>query len=182
VLLHDQTTSLDQPALWPDGDTVFLRQFSLSGQTFGIFAHNSGKWTWQRDVNDLAQGERIGSPSSTSPRHALVSGLDSIGIRELVDDGTTWTELRVYATGDLAGHVPDASVSVQLSPDGLRMVFFVYKSGIYYSRRAQLGDPFPMPPLKLEGAPPLSDVFLTADCQRLYFSGLSSIFFETEAS
>ena len=175
---RDAASTYQRYTLWPDGETMFVFEDSLiNGSRWLLYARNAaGMWTSSGEVPGPMSGEHIGAPSSSSPRHAFVSGTATGGIREVIDDGQ-WSEVHTYDAVELGNHLP--SRSVQLSPDGLRMMYFVFKDAVYYSQRAKLGDKFPVP-TKLEGAPVLEDAFLTADCQRLYFSGLGRVFFELE--
>jgi hypothetical protein len=65
-----------------------------------------------------------------------------------------------------------------MSPDGLRVVYQAYPAGgmrsVVYADRERVDDPFQLV-APLENVPIASDLFMTADCGRIYFAGLGAI-------
>jgi hypothetical protein len=65
--------------------------------------------------------------------------------------------------------------STQLSADGLRLVF-TSSALVYYTDRATLDAPFAVP-RRIENLNDAQDTFLTANCERIYFSANGAVFF-----
>ena len=51
-----------------------------------------------------------------------------------------------------------------------------YVNAVFYGYRASLDERFSKPTV-VPGAPLSNDLFLTGDCDRVYFSGLSAVFY-----
>ena len=70
-----------------------------------------------------------------------------------------------------------------MATDGLRIVFYARALDqafyVMYSDRPTIDDRF-RPADQITGVPNVADPFLTEDCARIYFSGLGSVFYESQ--
>lgn len=123
----------------------------------------------------------VGTPSAGPHRHVLEGTTNPTLLHELVDqeDGT-WREVAQYTPGDLAPDIIGASGSVELTPDGLRLVFRgqfdAFSGAIYYADRPSIDARF-APATRLDNVPDVLDAYLTASCNKLYFSGAQRVFY-----
>ena len=164
----------------PEGDRMLLlvRNAMTAGGT-------ATEYTVQ---GDIAQGgtayaiqavDNLGTPSAGPDRRIVFQEYASVV--EIADSGAGWTEVRRYPIAELG------SVSIQrasLSSDGLRFVFLSQAvvnntsfNAVYYTDRATTSDHFG--PARLVDTAPASveDPYLTANCGRLYFSALDTVFY-----
>jgi hypothetical protein len=98
-------------------------------------------------------------------------------VQEWSSQGDTWTAGATYAPADFGlGQV----VSFQLAPDGLRAIIYgvmppMMTAQMFYVDRPTLGARFGV--AHTIELPLVLDAFMTADCTRVYFSGLDRIFY-----
>lgn len=174
--------AFDWPRLTPEGDELWVRRRDGSG-TFAIYRHaGEHQWTWVRDLALASTGvdDIITAPSRRvdGMRRFLHYAFSERTLYEYSDDGSTPTFLRVYdatALGVYFAQFPN------LDADGLRLVFVgqavdATLAQTFFADRARLDDPF-VTATPLATAPVAYDPFLSADCSRLYTSGLGSIFY-----
>lgn len=174
--------NFDWPRLTPEGDEMWVRRRDGTGK-IAVYGYTSEhQWTWIRDLALASTGvdDIITTPSRRvdGVRHFLHYAFSERTLYEYTDDGATQTFVRAYdatALGIYFVQFPN------LDADGLRLVFVgqgvdTNFAQTFYADRAQLADPF-VAALPLTTAPVAYDPFLTADCSRLYTSGLGSIFY-----
>jgi hypothetical protein len=174
------------PRLTPEGDELWGRfQVGPSSAVFSIFTHSGEhQWSYSRDlpITNPAMDDSVGTPTRkvAGVRHFIYWDHTNFQLVEYLYDGTTASLLRSYTPGELASSFVQFP---QLSPDGLRLIFTGSLQTdpsntvvTLYTQRATIADVFP-PAVVLNTAPVTFDPFLTADCGRLYTSGLGSIFY-----
>jgi hypothetical protein len=179
ILPSGANTTTALPKLAPEGDELVLQQtVSYTKPTFSTYRRNpaDGTWSWAADLPIPGAGAH--STLSRGPsRHLLVSQTGGADMREYVRDSAGgWSEvLPPYAIGEL-GATP---TTLDLSPDGLRLVFTATTRDVWYADRPAITARFSRGSM-VAGVPRVSDPFLTEDCNRLYFSGLDHILYEPE--
>jgi hypothetical protein len=173
---------VDWPRLSPEGDELWVRRRTPT-TSFAIYQYVSAH-NW-RKVRDLALGgvgqdDIITTPSKRigGARRFVRYAFGEFRLYEYSDDGTTPTMIRTYDAQALGVYYVQFP---NLDADGLRLVFVGQSSGstfaqTFYADRASIDEPFTTA-TPLATAPVAYDPFLSADCGRLYTSGLGSIFF-----
>jgi hypothetical protein len=175
------------PRLSPEGDQVVVAETQQSPlvRQYVRYLHGGGDHWTRNDVlvmpSMLPPIAWLSGPTRGPARRLLAVGSDD-SIYELVDDGSPNLQLRATYTAAMLGiHNLTAP---QLSPDGLRIVVAATQAdamgnvlqAVWYTDRATLDDSFrpadPMPTV-----PVISDPFMTADCSRVYFTGIGSLWF-----
>jgi len=165
------------PSLAPEGDLLIVRQFGGGANRFSAYRRAGTGWAWHRDVIDVPDDflVTVGVPSRGPSRRILVGG--EAGLRELVEDPDGW---RVHAETPWAALGVTFGAHPNLSEDGTRMTFLASSPSparMMYADRASLDEPFGA----AREIPSLPEVtvggFLTDDCGRFYFGGLSSVFY-----
>jgi hypothetical protein len=177
------------PRLSPEGDRLVVEQlYNGDGfdqpPLFSVYALENGTWQHDHELVDpmlVAGTEAFGTPSRRPARIIRVE-LGTTSFTELVEDppGTWRTNGRNYPPNHFG--ITDFSSPVNLSPDGLRIVFAARinnVAGTFYASRRTLDEMFG-PATQLEGVPPVVDPFMTANCGRVYFSGLGTSIFYAE--
>ncbi|HEY1558327.1 MAG TPA: hypothetical protein VGF94_26050 [Kofleriaceae bacterium] len=164
----------------PEGDEIYAALYNapLAQFRYGAFARASdGTWTWGGYRGQVVPGT-LGVPSRGPNRHALVYGSDTF-LHELVEDASgMWSEhLPAYTSSEL----PEPFSRPDLSPDGLRVAYVgvdaTLEPVIEYADRPSIDARFAGAQV-LAGVPGSSDgPFMSADCERLYFSGLGYILY-----
>ena len=170
----------DAPRLAPEGDQVIIRDWDESTLVGRIGMYSGQPLTFAYEIR-LPNNEttdsfaRYGSPSR-GPKRRMFFRQTTTPLTELeVDDAGTSTVVGTYTEADL-GVMNFAGLLPSMTPDGLRIVFFAAAtaSGIFYSDRETTADRF-RPATLLMGVPGSSDVYMTENCDRLYFSALGSV-------
>jgi len=167
----------------PEGDRVLVNVASSVGISAASIEYTIGTdgAAHAGTQYPLAQTVALSRPSGGPNRRMVYEEPGTLV--ELGDTGAGFVEVRRYPlselTTDASVHVNDAS----LSPDGLRLVFIAANGGtintrvVYYTDRATTEDHFG-PIHVLETAPSgVSHPYLTANCGRLYFSALDTVFY-----
>jgi hypothetical protein len=175
--------SFDRPRLAPEGDLLLVRQLATGGtlNRVSTYQRDGDRWTYLADVIDAPnEFSTVGVPSRGPDRRVIHARPTEY--RELAEGADhRWTQVRSFAWSTLGvANGNDAS----LSPDGLRMTFgkpaTTATSMMMYSERASKDEPFgiaqPIDTLPDIGNPG----FMTANCERLYFSALSSVFYTNQ--
>jgi hypothetical protein len=169
---RSDTERVDAIALGPDGDEAIARLCTGDQCTLGKYVRDDVGWHWDDylPVPGIA-AYRFSIPTRKDIQRLVVVE-DDMRLHELYEDGELgWREMGAYgfATVDLTAQEGWMS----LSPDGLRLVFTAFGPNphVYYADRASLDDPFAEPSV-LAGVPAVlhGDAFMTADCQRIYYS------------
>lgn len=175
--------------LSPEGDELWVVRTGPSGSNGLLSVYvPDGSGGWKPGYDAFTTPFAYSAPSTPmqkglGTRRTLYS--DTNGVHELDENPPgTWTEIpgRLYTIQTFG--VGDIHSVPQLSPDGLRVVFAgstdTIHSSVYYADRADLSQPFgvaaPVVGPPSDGAYP----FMTYDCSRVYFAGLSSIFYVVE--
>ncbi|NVB77163.1 MAG: hypothetical protein HOV81_02105 [Kofleriaceae bacterium] len=172
-----EADSYDLPRISPDGEKLLVRHIDYDTAVVDMqyFARtSSGSWSMlaappfadRPFVSPLAQG-----PSGL---HVLVAEFDSLTWTEWVEEGAVWRVASTHSQAELA--LPEIH-SISITSDGLRAIIYGGDPvGMYYSDRPSLESAFspaqPMPTL-----PVSFDAFMTADCARVYLSGLGYVFY-----
>jgi hypothetical protein len=121
-------------------------------------------------------GARLGSVAAVGGRDRVV--LSNIGITEYVIDGG-WNVVRTTTAAELG---VELVTSFSMTPDGLRATFMggvQIHSAQFYTDRPSVDDAFrPGVPLDVSYYP---GAFMTADCGRIYESGIGSVFYARQA-
>lgn len=164
VWFEDATVSYHYDRLQRGADRTFRRvgPFTSPGQD----SMNDDNWS---------------QPTRGPERHMIVIGVIFPPIREIVatEPYDTWTEVAQYKFSDfnlLGLHAP------RLSPDGLRLIVSGFPmNGTHdqtmIAERATITDRFG-PAVPVAGVPPAEDAVLSDDCDRMYFFGLDSVFYQ----
>lgn len=179
---------LDYPRISSDGSEAwFLAQDRSTFKfTFSVFRRQSDNvWTWTRDV-DLSAGAEaviVGRVDTSVGKRLLVQigpGNGTSRLEERSDDGSgTWSTLLRTATFDALG-VGYFDV-LGVSPDGLRLVFAgddrTNMAGLFYADRADASSDFTQAVPLVNVPEANSAYYLSADCSRVYFSAIGSVFY-----
>jgi hypothetical protein len=179
---------LDTPRISSDGSEVwFLAQNRTTFKfTFSVFRRQGDRtWTWSRDL-DLSNGAEagiVGRVDTPAGKRLLVQigpGTAASTLEERSDDGSgTWaTVIRTVSFGALGVAYFDV---VGVSPDGLRLVFagddLASMRGLFYADRPDASSDFALA-VPLPNVPEANTAYyLNADCSRLYFSAIGSVFY-----
>lgn len=163
---------VDAIALGPDGDEAIARLCTGDQCTLGKYVRDDIGWHWDDylPVPDIA-AYRFSIPTRKDIQRMVVVE-DDMRLHELIEDGELgWREMGAYGFSTVDMTAQEGWLS--LSPDGLRLVFTAFGPNphVYYTDRATLDDPFSEPSV-LAGVPAVlhGDAFMTADCQRVYYS------------
>ncbi len=183
-LLGSGTGHIDVPRLAPEGDHLFVRTWDESTLVAQIRAYQLSGSTFTPAFDVTIAGRtfdtfvRFGTPSNAPARRMFFRD-PSIVLAEI--------ELDAAGAGTVVGSYSEAQLGVEsiyqvpnLSPDGLRAIFLAQYEGVgrvVYMDRASLSDPF-RTVLPLDGIPATStfDAFMTATCERIYYSSAGSLF------
>ncbi|HSD86777.1 MAG TPA: hypothetical protein VLB44_04655 [Kofleriaceae bacterium] len=178
---------LDYPRISSDGSEAwFLAQDTATFKfTFSVFRRQRDSvWTWSHDV-DLSAGKEaviVGRFDTSEGKRLLLQigpGGNPSTLEERTDDGSgTWNTVLRTASFDALGVAYFDVLGV--SPDGLRLVFageIGSTRGMFYADRPDASSDF-SPAVPLDNVPAASSVYyLDADCSRLYFSAIGSVFY-----
>jgi hypothetical protein len=161
----------------PDGQTLY----ALAAQpAFRVdtYHRNAGTWTFGETVLDSIPGFAISTIARIGDEVRLLVIEANGTLHEWRGQSGAWREMFTQTVADLA--IDSYIAFPDLSPDGLRMILEGYAPGatfpaMFYTDRATVdqrfgaAQPFPIPIV--------GDVFITADCMRLYYSGLDRVFY-----
>jgi hypothetical protein len=185
-----------RPRLFPEGNGAYivfdnydangddeLAEFQLANGTW----QNVGVLALSQWTTTFTLPTYFGTPTRAPNRHIMVAACPDVICNDLVvhelvqKDDRSWIEPGApYRDVDLG--VVQITDAPNLSPDGLRMLLLaeptVGRSQTFYADRPSIDVRFG--PLVLLDTLPENADFLTADCTRLYFSGLGSIFYEPQ--
>ncbi len=187
-LMSSGTMRIDLPRVVPEGDQILVRHWDTSTVTARVRAFNwanDGTFTPAWEITAVPMFDtsvRFGTPTDGPMRRIMLR--DRVGeVRELEISALGAAEAVGTYTATALG-VGDILQVPNLTPDGLRMVFAAYATatatftaGVYYADRATRGGTFGIARI-VPGVPSngVYDLFMTANCDRLYFSSNNSVF------
>jgi hypothetical protein len=187
------TAQVTYGKLAPNGNELWMDQLVTAGnvETLSIYTSSDPTtWAWTADVFTIqGSGFSAVSAPATTPYGRRVLVLYNNVVHELEEIGAAWSERHSYTQSDLG--VSQIYYQLNLSPDGLRMVFLggVPRNGnqvdaVMYVDRADASATFG--PSQALAGPPLGVgqiqyPFMSADCGRLYFLGLDQILYLEQA-
>lgn len=170
--------------LGPDGDVLLVRRFDTikNAFTISLYERTAETWTYRYDaLVPTVDGSLPSTPTrgASARRFLLYFAVNQGEFHEIVETSPgVWSDLLTHTTTELG---VDAVFDVNLSPDGLRIVFgggTSVSTAIFYADRARVGDPFGhTTPFDLPAA---YGAFMTEDCGRMYFEGLGTIFYVSQ--
>jgi hypothetical protein len=163
--------TIHRPRLMPDGELLVSQRFVDGHELVSVYERAASGWGWSRDLPfTLGADDRAGVPSRGPARQLFITRRSFLEVAvEGQDNQWTITALPFTAFG-----VSKVHTAIHLSADGTRAVF-AGDGAIHYAVRKSVDVPF-SGAYRLE-LPDVPDPFLAADCSRIYFSGLESIFF-----
>ncbi len=174
------------PVISADGDQMV----ALGADSVGNWAYASyqlqpdGSWLAASAMQlpfPAGNGDAVSAPTHRPNRRMLYlrSSFDG-SLHELAEDQTgAWQDVGVISIASLGLLYLQ---SIELSADGLRLIAIGETTTLpgdnaLYSSRSDLSAAFP-PPAVLASVPPgAGHPFLTDDCARVYFDGLSNLFY-----
>ena len=168
-------------ALAPEGDRAIVQHATLTGvPVFSVHVREAAGWKWSYDLPAADYDDSVGTPSSR-PGARLMHARPNAGVvDELVEDTPdTWRVLRSYTAQELGTfHLYGV---FNLTADGRHVVFSgadtPQNTNVYHAVRTGIDERFGRG-VPVAGIPrTVEDAFMTDDCGRVYFSGLSSIFY-----
>ncbi len=170
----------DLPRLSPEGDELWVRG---DGRIYVYTRAGDHAWGFVRDLGlMLSSGIETFTPPTrkvAGKRRFVMTTLNIQNLQEWEDDGAQLTMVGQYTNSQEGSAF---FLNPTLTADGLRLVW----SGAtfadpntnltLYADRGSLSETFSTAKV-LTSAPVVTDPFLTADCGRIYTSGLGSIFY-----
>jgi hypothetical protein len=175
---------LESPRLAPEGDRAIVKHNMLTAMpAFSMYHRAASRWEVAYDLVAAAEfDDTMGTPSRRPSARVLYSRPNVGLVDELVEDPPgTWRVMRSYSTAELG--INTGYSALNLTPDGLHAIVQGAASvpstqqAIFHLWRDSLDAKFG-PAVPVVGVPRLvTDAFMTNDCGRVYFSGLSSIFY-----
>jgi hypothetical protein len=188
------TNPMVEPKLAPDGDELWVAEPDGSTGSQILYYQPSppvnGMPQWITPTLVLSSPDpfiRVGTPTRAGTSRRVMYLDSSNLVHELAQqpDGS-WTDTPLMQKSKIETF--SATSAPNLTPDGMHMVFAGSLSsannrlGVVYAARASLDVPFTFDDMAIvDGAPDQATTpFLTEDCSRVYFSGLSSVFYVTE--
>lgn len=174
--------SYEHPRLAPEADTIFAMYYN-SGGSFALtrwLRANDGTWAYASTIMlppAVGTGAVFGTPTRGPLRHVMALANPTTVLELVIDD----TESAVVVATITASQLDTGGISSppNLTPDGLRMVFTASGLGgnhVFYADRSTIDAAFSAA-IALVNAPATPDPFMTANCGRLYFSGLGSVMY-----
>jgi hypothetical protein len=176
-----QASSFASTLIDPEGDQVFITYYPpTSGLVLVSYSSSGGSWSQGASPllpTSFDNNDRISNPSRRPDRRLLYFHAIDQSWHEVTEASAgTWTEVRTHP--ELGGSADNP----RLSADGLRVTASRYPSGgafnaPMYASRSSLDASF-TPFVQITTVPESAAYpFLSDDCGRLYFSGVSSVFF-----
>ncbi len=178
------TEHIDVPRLAPEGDLVFVRHWNESTLYAQIRAYQRAGSTFTPAFEVTLAGRkfdtsvRFGTPS-TGPARRIFLRDPSMVLAEI--------ELDAAGVGSVVASYTESQLGIEtifqvpnMSPDGLRAIFLALHEGtgrVVYMDRTNLSERF-RPVLPVNGIPAAGtfDAFMTAACERVYYSSAGSLF------
>ena len=175
---------IDVPRLAPEGDLVLVRHWDPSNLYAQVRAYQrSGTaFTPAFDVTLASRtfdtSVRFGTPSKGPARRMFLRDPNIVLAEIELDAAGAGTVVASYEVSQLG--LESIYQVPNLSPDGLRAIFLAQYEGtgrVVYMDRASLSERF-RPVLPVEGIPAAAtfDAFMTAECERVYYSSAGSLF------
>ncbi len=174
------------PRISQDGAVLFVE--NTQTLKVDIWVRNPADDTWSKKVNtiDDASYRFLSNATIGSPRHAVQTDYNgaNYSLVELVEQPSgDWAAADTYLVSTLGVGTVDQQ---SLSSDGLHMTFYgqpltgTFKTAIWWTQRPDLSSRFgtavELTTVPVTGGTP----FMADDCSRYYFSGLGSVFYQTQ--
>jgi len=184
IMADDPNYKYRAPRLAPSGLEMYVRMEPMAAPVrIGRSVRTPGSDAWSLPAMitianlALSTGDDPSPPTTTSPRHMVISHDDSMGFSELHEVGPdSWV---VDRTQSMTGYVTPTTENVSflgeahLTEDGLRLVFrgqiIPQPVGAFYLERASVGVPFASPARQLPTLGSVSHPFWTSDCRYLLY-------------
>lgn len=170
------------PRLAPEGDRAIIQHFAVSVTSmYSVHERDATGWRWKYDLPLIAEfDDSVGTPSRRPNAHILHARPNVGLVDEYVEDAPdAWRLARSYTTDELGTR--SLYTVFNLTADGLQVIYQQASLdgtlAISHAWRDSVDARFG-PGVALDGIPRrVFDAFMTNDCGRVYFSGLSSIFY-----
>lgn len=160
----------------PEGDVLYVDDLALGSPLAAVYRSytHQTNGTWAPGPNLPFPTYGVATVPSRGPgRHLLFYGATTQVTEWVEDAGGTWHPGQTFDLG-----MPLATM--WLSPDGLRALMVAAPTPgartAMLVDRATIDVPFSAP-VAVPTLPPAEDVFMSADCTRVYMSGAQSIFY-----
>lgn len=167
---------IDQPALSPDGEELFVRRRVGATLEYAILHYNFDGSRWRPiGVVPIPIGgqDHFSVPTRAGEGRRLIvhAGGAAEEFREYEETNGLWQLIHTYSRTDL--QVMSFS-NVNITADGLRLVFAgsnstVTRPKVMFADRPDLASLFGPARVMLELSGDVTFPFMTADCSRLYF-------------
>ncbi len=181
----------------PSGGTYYMPRVSADGTVLfventgtgnvDIFHRNTdGSWAFANQTLVDASYRFISNATRGPVRRAIQTDLDGVNMTyrffELEEQPSgAWLPIDEHVVGDIGMGYID---TVSLSPDGLHMTFVgIIKDGtktsVYWTQRPDIASDFGQV-VELTTVPQggIQTPYVTEDCSRVYFSALSTVFYQ----
>jgi hypothetical protein len=170
---------LDQPALAPEGDELFVRRRLGLTTIYDLLHYTRDGARWRRVGTlpiPIGGQDEFSVPTRRGDTRRLVvhAGGAVEEFREYEELDGTWSFVRSYTRSDL-GVVMFSDLNI--TPDGLRLVFrgndvSIFSDGkLMFADRPDLASPFSAARVMLDLPGDLFYPFMTPECRRLYYVG-----------
>lgn len=169
------------PRIAPEGDRAIIQHITTGGAVaFSVYRREPAGWMHVYALPiTVDYDDSFGTPSRRPNARILHARPNAGVVDEYVEESPdVWRPLRSYSASQLG--TLSLYTQFNLTADGLHVVYqglTTEGTAVYHARRANLDDPFGAG-VPVAGIPrSVHDAFMTNDCGRIYFSGLSSVFY-----
>jgi hypothetical protein len=166
----------DYPRPSPDGQRLLIRHVDYNTGNADLSYYQRAGNAWSALPPPPFAGHLAASTIAMGPTgyHVLVVESNFLAWTEWIDEGGLWRAGPTHSSTVFGLHEIDA---LSMTSDGLRAILLSRDpSQMFYADRSAIGDAFSaaqaMPTLPVNG-----DAFMTADCARVYLSGLGYVFY-----
>jgi len=173
-----ESATFDNPQIVPEGDEIWVR-----GNVQGVYTLYRSRlvgdtWSALSPIElavPMPQNNMYGTPTRGPVRRTIAFDIGNQLLREYELDaaGTKLTQIGTYTVADIGTAFQQPG---NLTDDGLRMVFNGPGFRQYFSDRPTLTARFGPARLILNYPSANGDTFMSSSCDRVYFSGLQSVF------
>lgn len=182
VTVEGVASPVREPRISPEGDRMFLLRATAAGVTgFAVYHRDATAWRYAYDLPVIGDyDDAVGVPSARPNARFMHSRPNAGVVDEYVEEAPdTWRLWHSYPAADF--DTISLYTQFNLTADGLHVIYqaFALDSTIVvrHAWRDDIGAQF-RKTLPIMGVPRGTvDGVMTPDCGRLYFSGLSSIFY-----
>jgi len=167
--------------LAPEGSEAYIAQYDIPTNTSAVKHYRrdaTGTWLFQDTLPvTFMSGQKMTGVSRGPHRHLMVVESNYVVREWKSDDNGLWTEAGTYAATDFGTTI---IYSLDLTADGLRVMLYAQDpqgqfTG-YYAYRNTIDERFGSS-VEIPSAPKATDIFLSPDCDRMYFSGVGAVFY-----